>query len=127
MKRVSKLGRRQRGLSSLGWIAVAGIFGLIVITGLKVFPLYYDNYKLKSALEALQKDTSIDPKSKRAIWESLKKRLFINEVRHIQREHVKMSRKDGRTTVTVSYDAQNDYIANLYIGGRFVESIVIER
>ena len=127
MKRVNKLGRHQRGMSSIGWIAVAGVFGLLVITGLKVFPLYYDNYKLRSSLEALQQDTEVDPKSKRAIWQSLQKRLFINEVRHIQREHVKMSRKDGRTTVTVSYEARNDYIANLFIGGNFTESIVIER
>ena len=127
MKRLTNLRKRQRGMSSFGWIAVFGIFALLLITLFKVFPMYYDNFKLKSALEALQLDETIDVKSKGAIWESLKKRLYINEVRSIKREHVSMSRKDGKTTVTVTYELQDEYIGNLFIGGRFVETIVIDR
>jgi hypothetical protein len=119
--------QRQKGMSSFGWIAVVGIFGLLVITFFTVFPLYYDNFKLKSSLEALQQDSEIDSKSKRAIWDSLSKRLFINEVRNITREHVTMVRKDGKTTVTVTYEQKENYVGNLYIGGKFVESIVIDR
>ena len=121
------LARRQRGVSAVGWIAIMGIFGLLVISFFKVFPMYYGNFKLQSALQALAQDESIDPKSKRAIWDSLQKRLFINEVRHITREHVKMSRKEGQTTVLVEYSVEDDYIGNLYIGARFSESIVIDR
>jgi hypothetical protein len=114
-------------MSSFGWIAVAGVFGFLVITFFKVFPMYYDNYKIKSVLESLQQDSEIDPKSKRAIWDSLSKRLYINEVRNITREHVTMVRKDGKTTVTVTYEIRDDYIGNLFIGGAFAESIVIDR
>ena len=127
MKRVIKPRHRQLGLSSAGWILVAAIFGLLVITFFKVFPMYYDNFKVKSVLESLQEDTSIDPKSKRAIWDSLQKRLYIQGVKSIQRENVSMERKDGVTTVTITYQAQDDYIANLYIGARFVEKAVINR
>jgi hypothetical protein len=114
-------------MSSFGWIAVAGIFGFLVITFFKVFPMYYDNYKVKSVLESLQQDSEIDPKSKRAIWDSLNKRLYVNEVRSIQRENVEMVRKDGKTTVTITYRIEDEYIGNLFIGGSFVESIVIDR
>ena len=127
MKRVMKPRHRQLGLSSAGWILVAAIFGLLVITFFKVFPMYYDNFKVKSVLESLQDDTSIDPKSKRAIWDSLQKRLYVQGVKSIQRENVSMERKDGVTTVTITYQAQDDYIANLYIGARFVEKAVINR
>ena len=127
MKRMTNLRTRQRGMSSVGWIFVAGIFGLLLITFFKIFPMYYDNFKLKTSLESLQHDTSIDPKSKSAIWNSLKKRLYINEVRFIRLDNITMQRKDGKTTVTVSYETRQDYIANLFIGGRFVETIVIDR
>ena len=127
MKRTTNMRRRQKGLSTAGWLLVAGIFGLLIISFFKVFPMYYGNFKLKSALEALQQDTDVDPKSKGDIWQSLQKRLFVNEVRNITREHVKMERKDGRTTVTVTYEVRDDYIGNLFIGARFAESIVIDR
>ncbi len=127
MKRLTNLRHRQRGMSSFGWIAIAGIFGLLVITFFKVFPMYYENFKLKSVMEALQEDSSIDSKSKREIWTALQKRLFVDEIRSIKREHVKMERKDGKTTVTVDYETRDSYVGNLFIGGHFVESIVIDR
>ncbi len=78
-------------------------------------------------MEALQEDSSIDSKSKREIWTALQKRLYVDEIRSIKREHVKMERKDGKTTVTVDYETRDSYVGNLFIGGHFVESIVIDR
>ena len=127
MKALTRSRRQQAGLSTPGWLVLAGIFGLLVVTFFKVFPFYYDNYKLQSALEAVSTDPEIDPKSKRAIWQSLQKRLFINEVRSVKREDVSMVRKDGATTITVSYEIQQDYIGNLFIGARFTEKAVINR
>jgi hypothetical protein len=127
MKRSIDPGHRQAGLSTVGWIAVVGIFGLFFVTFFKVFPMYYDDFKLKSSLQALQQDEALDVKSKRAIWESLSKRLYINEVRSITRDHVTMERKNGKTTITVAYEARDDFIGNLFIGASFVESIVIDR
>ena len=127
MMRKTVRRRSQRGLSSVGWIGVVAIFGLLVITFFKVFPMYYENFKVKNALEGLSKDASVDPKSKRAIWESLQKRLFIDEVRSIKREDIAIERADNKTTVTITYETRDDYIGNLFIGGRFKESVVIDR
>lgn len=118
---------RQQGLSSIGWLALAGIFALIIITIIRVVPIYMENMTIKSVLTSVQEDAKIDPKSRRAIWDAISKRLYINEVRLIKREHVKMTRKDGKTTVTISYETRRPYIGNLFIGGTFSESVVIDR
>jgi hypothetical protein len=127
MMRNSKLRHRQKGLSSFGWIGIIAVFAFLIITFFKAFPMYYDNFKIKSALEGVQQDSSVDAKSRRAIWEALLKRLYINEVKYVKRENVTIERKDGKTTVTVDYKTEDDYIGNLYIGAHFVESIVIDR
>ena len=127
MMKHTKPGNRQKGMSTVGIIAVVGIFGFLVVGLVTVFPMYYDNFKLQSALEALQNDTSVDPKSKQAIWGSLKKRLYINEVRSITKDRVKMIRKDGKTTVTVSYEVRDSFVGNMFIGATFVEIAVIDR
>ena len=118
---------RQKGLSGPGWMVVIAIFSLLALTFFKVYPMYYDNYLIKSVLQSVQEDASLDVKSKRAIWESMEKKLFINEVHVVTPVNVKMSRKDGKTTITVSYETQDDYIGNLFIGGKFVETVVIDR
>ena len=127
MMRHTNQGKRQQGLSTVGIIAVVGIFGLLVVTFFKVFPMYYDNFKLTSVLEAIENDSALDPKSKKAIWEALQKRLYINEVRSITRDHVKMVRKNGKTTITVTYEVRDNFIGNLFIGASFEESAVINR
>jgi F0F1-type ATP synthase membrane subunit c/vacuolar-type H+-ATPase subunit K len=127
MKKQTVSGSRQKGISTIGIIAVVGIFGLLIVTFLKVFPMYYGNFKVQSALEALQQDSRVDPKSKRSIWESLQKRLYIDEVKNIKLEHVTMVRKDGKTTVTVTYETRDTFMGNLFIGGAFSESVVIDR
>lgn len=127
MNRLMNSRHRQKGMSTPGLIVIIGIFAFLMITFFKVFPMYYANYKIKSALEAMQQDPDLDVKSKRAIWESLNKRLYIDEVKIIKRENVKMERRDGKTTVTVSYETRDDYVGNLFIGGTFSESVVIDR
>ncbi|MCP4766007.1 MAG: DUF4845 domain-containing protein [Gammaproteobacteria bacterium] len=127
MNRLTNSGHRQKGLSSAGWLVVVAVFAMLIVTLFKIFPMYYENFKLNSVMEALQNDSQVDPKSKRAIWDALSKRLYINEVRSIERQHVSMDRKDGKTTVTVTYETRDSYVGNLFIGAQFSESIVINR
>ena len=78
-------------------------------------------------MEAVRDDQDIDAKSKAAIWDSIYKRLYSNEGKASKREHVKVVRKDGKTTVTITYETKKPYIGNLFIGGNFSESVVIDR
>lgn len=123
----NRLMHRQKGMSTAAIIGVVGIFGLLIITFFKVFPMYYGNFKLKSVLEALQQDQALDVKSRRAIWEALQKRLYIDEVKSIRKEDVSMERKDGKTTITIKYEKRDSYVGNLFIGAVFEESVVIDR
>ncbi|MDH5356846.1 MAG: DUF4845 domain-containing protein [Gammaproteobacteria bacterium] len=128
MNRVKLNKHRQKGLSGPTWLVVIAIFSFLMLTFFKVFPMYYKSFQVQAVLKSVQEDAGLDVKSKRAIWESMKKKLFVNEVHTlIARENVKMSRKDGKTTITVTYETRDDYIGNLFIGGKFVETVVIDR
>ena len=127
MNNIANFRYRQQGLSFFGWMAMVAIFGLLILSFFKVFPIYNENFTIQAVLSGLADDEKIDVKSKRAIWESLQKRLYVNEVRSIKPENVTIQRKDGKTTVTISYRTQRPYIGNLFIGGNFTESVVINR
>ena len=127
MNRITKTRHQQKGVSSWGWLVIAAIFGFLLITFFRLFPMYYENFKVKSVLENLAQDQTIDVKSRRAIWDSLNKRFIVQDVKTVKREHIGMSRKDGKTTVTVKYEVQSDLIGNLTIGARFEDSVVINR
>jgi len=127
MSSITSIGRRQHGLSFVGWLALVAIFGLLIISFFKIFPIYNENLIIQSVLEGLQKDQKLDVKSRRAIWDSIYKRLSVNEVYSITRENLTVKRKGGQTTVTITYEARQPYLGNLSIVGNFTESIVIDR
>ena len=118
---------RQNGMTFIGIVMLLVVIVVIALTAVKIIPIYIENYAVKSVLTSIENDHRVDPKSKAAIWESIKKRLYINEVRIIKKEHVSMSRKNGKTTVTIEYESRRPYLGPLFIGGHFVETIVINR
>ncbi|MFV2031204.1 MAG: hypothetical protein ACC663_01805, partial [Gammaproteobacteria bacterium] len=69
MKTMKITRHRQKGLSGVGWLALAGIFGLLIVSGIRVFPLFLENYTIKTVLTSVQGDARVDPKSRRAIWD----------------------------------------------------------
>lgn len=119
--------RRQQGLSAPGWLVLASIAGFFVMTFFKVYPMYYENYKISSTLNSIQEDPVIDVTSRTAIWEKIQKILYIESVKTLKREHVKMSRKNGKTTITVNYETRIPYIGNLDLVGKFNQTVVIDR
>ena len=127
MNNIASIRYRQQGLSFVGWMALVAIFGLLILSFFKIFPIYNENFTIQAVLTGIAEDEKIDVKSKRAIWGSLKKRLAVNEVYSIKPENVTIERKDGKTTVTITYETRRPYISNLFIGGNFTESVVINR
>jgi len=127
MNNIASIRYRQQGLSFVSWMALVAIFGFLLLSFFKVFPIYNENFTIQAVLSGLAEDQKIDVKSRRAIWDSLQKRLAVNEVYSIKPENVTIERKDGKTTVTVTYETRRPYISNLFIGGNFSELVVIER
>jgi Tfp pilus assembly major pilin PilA len=121
------ISNRQQGMTTIGLLLVLVVIALFALSAVRIIPIYLENFTIKSVLTAVQDDQRIDAKSKAAIWESLSKRLYINEVRLIKREHVGISRENGQTTVTITYESRRPYIGPLFIGGSFSESVVIAR
>ncbi len=117
----------QQGLTTIGWIVVIAIFGSIVLTGFKILPMYMEYFQVKSVMDSVVEDTSLDPKSRKDLWTAINKRLYINSVRDLKKEDFTFSRKDGVTTITADYEVRKPYIAELFIGANFTYSVEINR
>ena len=118
---------RQQGLSMPTIVVIIAIIGTMVLAFFTVFPMAYENLQVQTSLEALAEDQTIDPRSKRDIYEALNRRFVINDVDSVQRENIKITREDGKTTVVVQYQATNSFIANYFIGANFENQVVINR
>jgi len=117
----------QQGLTTIGWLAAIGIFGLLVVSGFKVLPFYLDYFKLKSVMDGVVQDETVDARSKRDLLFALNKRLMINQVLDVKKEHFTFERKNNITTMTVEYEVRKPYLADLFIGAHFTYSVEIKR
>lgn len=117
----------QQGMTTLGWILVIAVAGMIVLTGLKVIPMYMEYYQVRSVMDSVVTDTSLDPRSKKELSDAIIKRLLINSIRYIKREHLSIDRENDKTIVSIEYEVRQPYVDQLFIGGNFSYSVVIDR
>ncbi|MCK4707924.1 MAG: DUF4845 domain-containing protein [Gammaproteobacteria bacterium] len=117
----------QQGLTTIGWILVIGIFGLIVVSGFKVLPMYMEYYQVRSIMESIVTDDAVNARSKRDLWAAINRRLQINSIRDLKKEDFSFTRKNDTTIITADYEVRKPYIAELFIGAHFVYSVEIKR
>ncbi len=115
--------KSQQGLTTLGWIAVIGIFGMITVTGFKILPMYLEYYQIRSIMQNVAANQEVDARSRKEIWQSMSRQFLVNQIRNIRRENVKFKREDDITKITVDYEVRKPYVAQLFIGGHFTYTV----
>ena len=117
----------QKGMTTIGLIIIIAIFGSIVLTGFKIMPMYMEYFQIKSILDSVAEDSEIDVKSKRDLWDSIRKKLYVNQIKTIEKENLSFARENEATTITIDYEVRKPYIAQLFLGAHFVYSVDTKR
>ncbi|MBI3574267.1 MAG: DUF4845 domain-containing protein [Gammaproteobacteria bacterium] len=73
----------QKGMTFWSLLFVLGVLGFSLFVGFKLFPPYLDDFKVKSALDSLAKQSDVGSLSKAAISESLRKRFDIDNISYV--------------------------------------------
>ena len=107
------LGRKQAGLSFLGWTAILAVAAIFASVGLKTIPHYLENQTIVGVLE------SMDPKlmksgSKKKVFATLNKRLKINNVRGVTGSDIlEYKRAKDANYWVLDYEVREKVVANL--------------
>ena len=113
----------QRGMTTIGWIVVIGIFGMITVTAFKIIPLYLEYYQVRSIMENVAANKEVEARSKKSIWGAIRREFLVNQIRDIKRENFKFTRDNDVTKITIDYEVRRAYIAQLFIGGHFTYTV----
>jgi hypothetical protein len=105
--------KRQRGLSSLGWLFVISVAGFALLCGFKLGPVYLDNNFVRGALQSLAKEGEIGSMSNGEIRSKLSKLFTINNIRGEVTKKVKIERKKDRVLVNINYEERIPLIYNI--------------
>jgi hypothetical protein len=105
--------RAQRGMSIWMWLFVLAVLGYTVMMGVRLAPWYFEALSVKKIVEDVAQEYRGKDPSKRELWSTISKRLDINQIDGVNREHFKVVREGKQKLIVIEYDIQQHLVGNL--------------
>lgn len=105
---------KQRGMSTLGWLAVIAVAGFFLTALFKLGPVYLENWTVRKIMVQIQDDPDAGKMSVAEIRDKLQKKLTINGVRQVSIRNIKFKREQGSgTLIDASYEVRVPFMFNV--------------
>ncbi len=129
MKTLTNTAPLQKGMTSLGWLFVISIIGFFALLIIKLLPIYLGNMEIRSVLEAMRDDSEIRNFDKREFRKNLAKRLTVSSwTSGIDTNTLQVKKnKNGTKTLSLNYEARENYAGNIFIVVAFENQVEIPR
>jgi hypothetical protein len=105
--------KRQKGLSSIGWLFVITIFGLVFTIIAKLVPFYLDNRFVVATLHGLAEDATFPQMTSNQVRSKLTKTFSINNIRGKPVDSLKVNKVKNTTLVTIEYEERVNILFNV--------------
>ena len=106
---------KQRGMTFISALALLAIAGFFVLLILKLGPIYLENYKIKTVLASLENEAGLATRPPHDIVSLADKRLYVNEVRRIERNQIRVQREGNSVKVRIKYAVKEHIVANVEV------------
>lgn len=108
-------GRRQHreaGITVIGFLLLAVVFGMIGFAIIKIVPLYMQRMRVQTVLEDIHKEMNEGPNTANGIRLALEQRLYVENLR-IPRDEITVAREGEGWLVRVTHESRSSFIADL--------------
>ncbi len=120
------LGRRERGMTLIGWLLVLGLIGFFAVVVLRLWPIYYEYFAVKRALVKFNEQSDAARISKDEVWNRITKQFYIDGVSGIDRkESFSVEDNKGVRTITLTYERRTPMMGNVDAVVSFSESVTV--
>ena len=116
---------RQRGMTTIALVLVLALVAFFVLLGLKLYPIYYDSFKVGAALDSLKGDTTLTSKTPAEVVDRLMKRLSIDNVDHVEKSDVTVEKTGKGIHVSVEYEARKNIVGNVDVVVSFSKAVEV--
>lgn len=114
---------RQEGLTAVSTIALIVLAGFLVLIVLKLAPVYLEYFNVASSVNSLKNEPDLGQKSKEEVYELLRRRFEINDVKRVKKDNVKISRAGPVTTIAVNYEVRIPLLGNVDFLVTFIKNV----
>lgn len=104
---------KQKGLTFISWLIILGIVLFNGIIALNVAPVYFNDHSVRTLMRNLEVDSSVRGSTAKALKQTIAKRLRINSVYSVKKEHISVRKGKNGYLVTIKYEPRGKLIGNL--------------
>lgn len=115
-----QLPYRQRGAGWFGKLYTFGTLGFIVFLGLKMFPIYMNELKIRKAVTAVAGETTPADAEAGSWRRSLQGRFDIESVDIVTLKDIKIRNTEKGKVMSYDYWNQIELVTNVYLSFHFV-------
>ena len=118
--------KRQTGVTVIGFLILATLFGVVGLAGLKLVPMYLQNMRLSTVLQDVQNELSGKGTTPTAIQREINKRFAVEGIR-LPVDQVKISQGRNGYDVRIQYENRAPYVADVWLLVAFDKRVEIKR
>ena len=110
---------KQRGATFIFWVFFLALIGFLMMLGVKLFPVYYKGFATEKIVEDVALEMQGKKPNKKQLWETIDKRLNINSINNVLKEHFVYEKNKDVITFGLDYEVRLPVIANLDAVAKF--------
>ena len=118
--------RRQAGMTALGFLMLATIFGLVGFGGIKLAPLYMQKMRIGTVLEDVKTELDGKGTTTGALRRTIIQRLYVEGIR-VAPEDLDITPTNVGYMVGIQYDNRTAYLADISFLVEIDQQIEIRR
>jgi hypothetical protein len=117
--------QRERGATFLGIVVILLILGTALYAGIRLVPVYLEYMKVARALEQVRDEHSAIDTNPQLIRNALERRWDVEDIHRIGWKEVDITKTNEGYDVTAAYEAEEPFIANVYLLVKFDRTVTI--
>ena len=122
--------KSQRGVTFISLIIILILIGFFTLTGLKVFPVYMESFKVDGVLNSLIRDPDVTSWSKSEIRKRFISRVDVEDLDRFNArnlpEYMTITKTKQEVTIEMEYEAEAPLFGNLTLVADFHKVVATE-
>lgn len=114
--------KRQRGVTFVGMVFIAGLIVFGAIIGIKLVPAYIEYATVLNHVRELARSPEARSGDVRAVQQAFAKRAQVDDLQSVTADDVEVVKDGTEVTITVSYSKKTQLFGNLSACFDFVAS-----
>jgi hypothetical protein len=117
---------RQAGITAIGFLILAAVFGTLGLAVLKIFPLYMEKMRVGTVLENVERELAGGGNTRQGILSTLESSFYIENL-EIDRSEIDISQQGAGYLVSINRESRAPFFADLWFVVAIDEQIEINR